>query len=57
MINSHIILENKYAYCLHHPSLRILIILHTLIPYVVEDIKKGAEIYLRCEVVELCFFC
>ena len=57
MINSHIILENKYAYCLHHPSLRLLIILPTLIPYVVEDIKKGDEIYLRCQVVALCFFC
>ena len=56
MINSHIMLWNKYAYCLHHPSLRLLIVLPTLIPYVVEDIKKGAKIYLRCQVVALCFF-
>ena len=57
MINSHIILQNKYAYCLHNPSLRILIMLPSLIPYVVEDIKKGAKFYLRCQVVALCFFC
>ena len=46
MINSHIILENKYAYCLHHPSIKLFITLPTLIPYVVEDNKKGAEIDL-----------